>query len=128
MSRYDDRATMIEIVVEQGIVKLFPIKDIQAKRRLVQHEQFRVDGHHQREMQLRYHAFGQFSYLARALDRSLCQKTFGFGAIESRMHARDVIEQLRHANPTRQDSDISDERDFLHELIALGPWIASQYF
>src|SRR5262249_32436102 len=49
-------------------------------------------------------------------------------AIESRVHACDIVEQLRDANPARQHGYIRNERDVLHEVIALGPWIASQHF
>jgi hypothetical protein len=78
-------------------------------------------------MQLGYHSLGQFSYLARAFDRSLAEKAFCSRAIESRMHSPDVVQQLRDANPTWEDGDISNERDILHQLIALGPWVASQH-
>ena len=58
MSRHQDRAAAIEIIIQQGIIKLLAIQDVQPKGWLVQHQQFRVDRHHQREMQLRHHALG----------------------------------------------------------------------
>ena len=39
----------------------------------------------------------------------LRQKTFRLRAIESRMHAGDVIEQLRNPDPARQHRDIGNE-------------------
>src|SRR4051812_46002300 len=42
------------------------------------------------------------------------------------MHASDVIECLRNPYPTRQHGHIGNEADIAHELIALGPGIASQ--
>ena len=61
------------------------------------------------------------------VDRSLRQKTFRLGAIESRMHAGNVVERLRNPYPAGQHSDIGDEADIAHELIALVPGIASQH-
>src|SRR4029077_15150840 len=43
------------------------------------------------------------------------------------MHTRDVVEQLRNANPTRQHCHISNERDIPHQLVALVPRIASEH-
>ena len=57
MRRHDDRAAVIEVIVQQRIVELLAIQDVEAKRRLVQHQQFRVDRHDQSEMQLGHHAF-----------------------------------------------------------------------
>ena len=57
----------------------------------------------------------------------LRQKAFRLRAIESRMHAGDVIEHLRNPHPARQHGDIGDEADIAHELIALGPGIASEH-
>src|SRR5579871_4251117 len=42
------------------------------------------------------------------------------------MHAGDVIERVRDLQPAWQDGDIGDETDVAHELIALGPGIASE--
>src|SRR5260370_35795813 len=65
--------------------------------------------------------------LARLLNRGFCQKVFRLGAIESRMHALDVIEGLRNPHPARQDGDIGDEADIAHEAIALGPGVAPEH-
>src|SRR5262249_1352921 len=92
--RNDDGAAAIEIVVQQRIVKLLPKQNVQAKRWLIEHEQARVHCHHDRKMQLRDHSLGYFFYSARAFERRSCQKVFGLGAIESRVHASDIIEQL----------------------------------
>jgi hypothetical protein len=61
------------------------------------------------------------------LDRGLREKSFRLRAIESRMDASDVVEQLRNPDPTRQHSDIGNERDIAHELYARVPWIASEH-
>src|SRR5262249_32245674 len=128
MRGHYDRAAAIEIVVQQRIVELFAIQDVQAKCRLIEHEQSRVDSHHEREMQLRYHAFRQFPNSFRALDRRPRQETFRLRAIEPRMHAGDIFEQLRNVNPTRQHSNVRDERDVAHELIARTPRLAPKHF
>ncbi len=58
MRRDDDGAAAIEVVVEQGIVELLAIEAVEAKGRLVEHQQFRVNGHDQREVKLGHHALG----------------------------------------------------------------------
>src|SRR5439155_1683265 len=50
--RHDNRAAAIEVVVQQGIVELLAKQDVKAKCRLVQHEQSRVNGHDESEVQL----------------------------------------------------------------------------
>src|SRR5882672_4013501 len=47
MCGHHDSAAAIEVVVQQGIVELLAIQDVEAERRLVQHQQLRVDSHHQ---------------------------------------------------------------------------------
>src|SRR5204863_3698335 len=47
MGGHHDGAASIEVVVQQRVVELLAIQNIQAKRRLVQHQQFRVNGHDQ---------------------------------------------------------------------------------
>jgi hypothetical protein len=42
------------------------------------------------------------------------------------MDAGDVVEHARDAHPSRQHGDVGDEADVAHELIALGPRIASE--
>ena len=61
------------------------------------------------------------------LDGGLRKKAFRLRAIESRMHAGDVVERLRNPYPARQHGDIGNEADIAHELIALGPGIASEH-
>src|SRR3979490_73874 len=56
MGGHHDGAASIEVVIQQRIVELLAIQNIQAKRRLVQHQQFRVNGHDQSEVQLCHHA------------------------------------------------------------------------
>ena len=62
-----------------------------------------------------------------AADGGLRKKTFRLRAIESRMHAGDIVERLRNPHPARQHGDIGNEADIAHELIALGPGIASEH-
>ena len=45
--RNHDGAVVIEIVVQQGIVELLAIQDVEAERRLVQHQQPGVNRHGQ---------------------------------------------------------------------------------
>src|SRR6185437_9960960 len=92
MGGHHDGAASIEVVIQQRIVELLAIQNIQAKRGLVQHQQFRVNGHDQGEMQLRHHALRQFPDLAGAPDGGFRKKAFGLGAVESRVHAGEVIE------------------------------------
>src|SRR4030095_2606883 len=79
-------------------------------------------------MQLRYHALRQFPDLAPALDGRLCQKTFRLRTIESRMHARDIVEQLGDSNPARQHRDVRNERDVAHQFVTRVPRIATKHF
>ena len=78
-------------------------------------------------MQLGHHALRQFPDLAGAPDGCLRQKTFRLRAIESRMHAGHVVERLRNLDPARQHRDIGNEADIAHQLIALGPGVASEH-
>src|SRR5450631_2207372 len=126
MGGHEDGPAAIEVVVQQGIVELLAIQDVEAEGRLVQHQQLRVNGHDQGEVQLGYHALRQFPDLAGEVDACLRKKTFRLRAIESRMHAGDVFESLRNPDPPWQHRDIGDEADIAHELIALGPGIASE--
>src|SRR5260370_4858101 len=56
MGGHYDGAASIEVVIQQRIIELLAIQNIQAKRRLVQRQQFPVNGHDQGEMQMRYPA------------------------------------------------------------------------
>src|SRR6266436_2975107 len=127
MCGYDDGAGAVEVGVQQRIVELLAIKEVEAKRVLVQHQQFRVNGHDQSEMYLGHHALRQLPDLTGAADVGLRQKTFRLRAIESRMHAGNVIERLRNPHPAGQHGDIGNEAGVAHELIAFGPGIASEY-
>ena len=60
-------------------------------------------------------------------DGGLGEKAFCLGAIESRMHAGDVVERLRNPDPARQDGHIGNEGDVAHEPFALGPGIAAEH-
>ena len=92
--RHQDGAVAVEVVVQQSIIELLAIQDVEAERRLVQHQQFRVDGHDQSEVQLGHHALGQIPDPAGAGNGGFRKKTFRLGAIEPRMHTGDVIERL----------------------------------
>ena len=127
VGRHHDGAAAIEVVVQQRVVELLAIEDVEAERRLVQHQQLRVDGHDQGEVQLGHHALRQLPDLARALDGGPGQEALRLRAIESRMHAGDVVERLRDPHPARQHGDVGDEADVAHELIALGPGVAAEH-
>src|SRR5882672_7023511 len=77
-------------------------------------------------MQLRHHALRQFPDLIGATDVCLRKKTFRLRAIESRMHAREVVESLPNSHPAWKHGDIGNEAGIAHELIALGPGVASE--
>src|SRR5205807_4652215 len=94
---------------------------------LVQHQQPRVNGHDQSEVQLGHHALRQFPYCAAAPDVGLRKKAFRLRAIESRMHTGDIVKRLRNPHPARQHGNIGNERDIPHELIALRPGVASEH-
>src|SRR5215472_11855283 len=55
--------------------------------------------------------------LAIEADAGVCEKAFGFGAIESRMYAGDKVQGLRNSYPARQNSNVSDEADIAHQRI-----------
>ena len=118
----------VEIIVQQGIVKLFAIEDVETESGFIENQQFGVDGHHDGEVQLRNHAFGQFTDLVAVADGGPSEKAFGLGAIESRMYAGEIIERLGNSDPSREHGDIGNEADIAHELIAFGPWIAAEDF
>src|ERR1700681_3567166 len=127
MGGHHDGAASIEVVIQQRIVELLAIQNIQAKRRLVQHQQFRVNGHDQGEMQLRHHALRQFPDLAGTPDGGLRKKAFRLRAVESRMHAREVVESLPNPDPARQHGEIGNETGIAHELFALRPGVSSEH-
>src|SRR5207237_5888352 len=55
---HDNSAATVEVIVQQGIVELLPKQNVEPQRRLVQHQQSRVNRHDQRKVQLRHHPFG----------------------------------------------------------------------
>src|SRR4051812_41714754 len=127
MCRQYNGAAAIEVVVQQGMVELLSIKNVEAQRRLVQYQQFRVNCHDQGEVQLGHHSLRQVSDLAGGVDSGLRQKTLCLRAIESRMHSREIVERLPNPYPARQHGHIGDVRDIPHELIALGPGAPAQH-
>ena len=70
-------------------------------------------------MQLRDHSFRQLSHFRSRLDFRMGEKPFGTLAGEIRVHAFNVVEQLRHLDPARQNSHIRNKTDLLHQLLAL---------
>src|SRR5579864_2567764 len=127
VGRNDDGAVSIEVVVEQRVVELLAEQKVEAERRLVQHQQTRVNGHDEGQMQLYHHALRQLAHPARPSDRRLRKKAFGLRAIESRMYARHIVERLGDPHPARQYRDVGDEADIAHQLVALAPGITPEH-
>src|SRR5579871_515280 len=50
MCRHENGAVAIKIVIQKRIVKLLAIKNVETQGGLIEHQQFRVYGHHQRKM------------------------------------------------------------------------------
>ena len=50
MGRDQDRASLVEVVVQQGIVELLAVQNIEAERGFVQHQQPRVHSHDHRQV------------------------------------------------------------------------------
>src|SRR3954468_20269372 len=78
-------------------------------------------------MQLRDHAFRQVLDLAIVANGGFGEKTFSLCPIKPWMHAGNVVERLRDANPAWEHGNIGDEADVTHQLVAFGPRVASQY-
>src|ERR1700690_992670 len=118
-----DGAAAIEVIVQQRVVELLAIEDVEAERRLVEHQQSGINGHDEREVELGPHSFRQFPDFAVALDRSLREESLGLRPVESRMYSGDEVESLRNPHPARQDGDVGDEADIAHQQITLRPGI-----
>src|SRR5882672_2713309 len=127
MRRHHNRPAPVEIIVQQRIVKLLPVQNVQPQRRLIQHQQSRVNRHHHRQVQLRHHPFRKFTHFARPRDRRLRQKRLRLRPVKSRMNSFYVIQQLPHPNPPRQHRHIRDERHIPHQQLALRPRIPPQH-
>src|SRR5437868_6300571 len=112
---HDDGAIALEVIVQQRIVELFTEEDVESKCGLVEHQQSRVDGHHDGEVELCHHPLRQFPDLAVAADGGLRQETLRFGTIEARMHPGDVVEHLRDFDPAWKDGDVGDETHIAHQ-------------
>src|SRR5690348_11097581 len=74
MGCHDDRAAVIEVIVQERIVELFSIQNVETERRFVEHEQFGINRHNQREMKLSDHSFRQLANFTRSLDLGLRQE------------------------------------------------------
>src|ERR1700680_4955024 len=122
-----DSSAAIVVVVQQRIVKFLAIQNVEAKSRLVEHQQSRLNGHDESEEQLGHHALRQFPDLAAVTDVGFGEKNFRLRAIESRLDAGNVVESLRNPDPPRQYRNIRNETPVSHELITFGPRIASQH-
>src|SRR6266852_243497 len=57
----------------------------------------------------------------------LRKKTFRLRAIESRMHARNVVERLRNPYPARENRNIGNEAHVAHKQITLSPGITTKH-
>ena len=124
---HHDGPGAVEVVVDQAVVERLAVEDIEAQRRLVQHQQPGVDGHDQGQVQLGDHALGQFADPARGLDRGPGKEGFGLGAVEPGMDAGHIVQRLAHPHPAGKHGDIGDEADLRHQPIALGPGIVPQH-
>ena len=120
-------AVAVEVVAEQRIVELLAVEDVEPERRLVEHQQPRVDRHDHREVQLRRPCPWRAPGPSARPDGGLRQEALRLGAVEPRVHAGDVVERLRDPDPARQHGDVGDEADVAHEPIALGPGVAPEH-
>ena len=123
----EDGAFLVEIVIQQVVVEGAAEQQVEAERRLVEHQQPRVDGQDQRQVQLRDHALGELAHATVLADVGLGEKFFGALAIEARVDAGDEIQRLRDFQPARQHRDVCDEAHLVHELVALGARIAAEH-
>src|SRR5215471_15200358 len=127
MCGHNDGTAAVEVIAQQGIVELLAVQDVEAEGRFVEHQQSGVDGHDQSQMKLSHHALRQFSDLLGGADAGPGKERFCLGAIESWMHAGNVVEGLPDLYPARQHGDIGNEADIAHELIALVPGVATEH-
>ena len=127
MGRDQDRAVPVEIVVEQAVVELLAIDQVQPQRRLVQHQQPRIDGHDQGEVELGDHTLAEFMHPAFPLDGGPGQEALCLGPVEARMDALHIVDHLRHAQAARQDRHVGDETDVAHQVFTGCPGIAAQH-
>src|SRR6516165_1915517 len=127
VGRDQNGAAMVEVIVKQRIVELLAIENVEAERRLVEHQKASIDRHDEREMELRDHALRQLADFAPALDGRFGEKSFGLGAIEAGVHPGQVVERIRNPQPARQNGDVGNKADIAHQAVALGPWIAAQH-
>src|SRR5262249_13148803 len=126
MGRENDGALPVEIIIQQRVIELPPEQQVEAERRLIQHQQPRIDRQDEGEMQLGHHAFGELAHAAAHLDIGLSQEVRRARPIEPGMYATDEVERLADAQPARQHRNVRNETDVLHELIPLGTRIASE--
>src|SRR5207302_3151930 len=73
----EDGALLVEIIVEQRVIELAPIQQIEPERRLIEHQQARIDRQDQRQVQLRHHALGELAHAALHADIGSAQKVRG---------------------------------------------------
>ena len=123
---HHDGPAPVEVVAQQRVVELLPVQDVEPQRGLVQHQEPRVDRHHQRQVELRHHPLRQLAHPAPAPDPRPRQERLRLGAVEARVHPLHVPERLRHPQPAREDGHVGDEADVAHQPVALGPRVAPQ--
>src|SRR4029079_2459306 len=94
VGRDENRALLVEIIVQQRVVELPPVEQIEPEGRLIQHQQARIDRKSQRQVQLRDHALRELAHAATHTDVGPAQEFHGTCPVEARVHARYQVECL----------------------------------
>ena len=123
----DDGFVLIEIFLQQVLIKLLPVKNIEAQRRFIEYQQLGVNRHDQCQMQLHHHALRHLLYLHGLRELGVGDVSERFCAVEFRMHPRDKIDGIAHTQPTRQYRHVGNETNLLHERITLRARIESKH-
>ena len=115
-----------EIVIQQIAIEFLAENDVEAERRLVEHQQAGVNRRYDREVQLRDHALGKFTNFRLHVNVGLTEQLLGPRPRKTRVDVLEEIQQLGHADPARQYRDVGDETDVLHELLALAKRVQAE--
>ena len=113
---------------QQAVVELLARQDVETERRLVEHQQLRVDGHHERQVQLRDHALGELADPAGALDGGALARKVS-AALRAKRGCTPATKSIACCTlqPARQHRDVGDEGDALHQLVALVVRVESEH-